>query len=255
MGIFSSEAILCSLCGNPTGVKSRVKLEDGYICGNCIDLCGGNLTPLKKPRTVLKVLDYEDYIMPRIANWKEMEATDFLKPYIQANTKNKMLRIPYNSIIPSFIHYFYFNELKKYEIVEDGRTVTEGGLGRALVGGLLFGGVGAVVGGVTGKRQTSNEILKLSLNITFDNEWVPEVSLDFISHKTSVYSSEYKEATKNIQEAAKFLDRICEQNSAEKSLTQTSSAADEILKYKQLLDIGAITQEEFQAKKESLLNL
>lgn len=70
-----------------------------------------------------------------------------------------------------------------------------------------------------------------------------------------MYSSEYKEATKNIQEAAKFLDRICEQNSTEKSLTQTSSAADEILKYKQLLDIGAITQEEFQAKKESLLNL
>ncbi|MDD5922532.1 MAG: SHOCT domain-containing protein [Eubacteriales bacterium] len=33
------------------------------------------------------------------------------------------------------------------------------------------------------------------------------------------------------------------------------SAADEIRKYKELLDMGAITQEEFEAKKEQLLNL
>ena len=34
-----------------------------------------------------------------------------------------------------------------------------------------------------------------------------------------------------------------------------SSPADEILKYKQLLDVGAITQAEFDAKKKQLLNL
>ena len=34
-----------------------------------------------------------------------------------------------------------------------------------------------------------------------------------------------------------------------------SSAADEILKYKELLDLGAITQEEFDAKKKQLLGL
>ena len=33
------------------------------------------------------------------------------------------------------------------------------------------------------------------------------------------------------------------------------SAADEILKYKQLLDMGAITQEEFDIKKKQLLEL
>jgi hypothetical protein len=35
----------------------------------------------------------------------------------------------------------------------------------------------------------------------------------------------------------------------------TASAADEILKFKQLLDMGAITQEEFDAKKKQLLGL
>lgn len=40
------------------------------------------------------------------------------------------------------------------------------------------------------------------------------------------------------------------------SIQQTSfSSADEILKYKQLLDSGIITQEEFDAKKKQLLNI
>jgi len=37
--------------------------------------------------------------------------------------------------------------------------------------------------------------------------------------------------------------------------TTTVSSADELKKYKELLDMGAITQEEFDAKKKELLNL
>lgn len=36
---------------------------------------------------------------------------------------------------------------------------------------------------------------------------------------------------------------------------QAVSSADEILKYKQLLDMGAITQEEYETKKQQLLEL
>lgn len=39
------------------------------------------------------------------------------------------------------------------------------------------------------------------------------------------------------------------------SETPSNTAADEIMKYKQLLDAGAITQEEYDAKKKQLLNL
>ncbi|MBQ9207030.1 MAG: SHOCT domain-containing protein [Treponema sp.] len=37
--------------------------------------------------------------------------------------------------------------------------------------------------------------------------------------------------------------------------TTTDPAADELLKWKKLLDVGAITQDEFNAKKKQLLGL
>ena len=45
-----------------------------------------------------------------------------------------------------------------------------------------------------------------------------------------------------------------DQAAAQQSSQQTS-AADEIKKFKELLDMGAITQEEFGAKKKQLLGL
>ena len=42
---------------------------------------------------------------------------------------------------------------------------------------------------------------------------------------------------------------------SKETVTPANSAADEILKFKSLLDMGAITQEEFDAKKKQLLGL
>lgn len=52
---------------------------------------------------------------------------------------------------------------------------------------------------------------------------------------------------------AKTQQRMKEQQGAQ--LLAQSSIADELLKFKQLLDAGAITQEEYDAKKKQLLNL
>ena len=58
-----------------------------------------------------------------------------------------------------------------------------------------------------------------------------------------------------------FLDSLCAKAAAEKALAANTaqpsaiSSADEILKYKNLLDSGIISQEEFDAKKKQLLGL
>lgn len=57
-----------------------------------------------------------------------------------------------------------------------------------------------------------------------------------------------------LEAAHKMKDKIIEYHSAP-AATQVPSAADEIRKFKALLDDGIITQDEFDAKKKSLLNL
>lgn len=49
------------------------------------------------------------------------------------------------------------------------------------------------------------------------------------------------------------ISKIKDNNQAGKAINITP--ADEILKYKKLLDIGAITSDEYNAKKKQLLNL
>lgn len=72
----------------------------------------------------------------------------------------------------------------------------------------------------------------------------------------------YRQIVKNVEEVMSVLQIISKDNNA-KSVPQNNpvdvgivySDADEIRKYKALLDDGIITQEEFDAKKKQLLGL
>lgn len=66
-----------------------------------------------------------------------------------------------------------------------------------------------------------------------------------------------KKSAKNINNTIHVvLDKIKKDNSQSEKASSASSVsvADEILKFKNLFDMGAITQEEFEKKKEQLLN-
>ena len=52
-----------------------------------------------------------------------------------------------------------------------------------------------------------------------------------------------------------LLNVICMQEGSNDNLQPQASSADEILKFKALLDRGIITEEEFSAKKKQLLGL
>ena len=53
----------------------------------------------------------------------------------------------------------------------------------------------------------------------------------------------------------KFEDIILKESNQEEKSNNSVSSADELKKFKELLDMGAITQEEFDAKKKQLLGL
>lgn len=87
----------------------------------------------------------------------------------------------------------------------------------------------------------------------------PVVYLPLISKKTKRSSMLYKNTIVQADKILSTLDIMLKETSKEQiniiAENQVFSPADELRKYKELLDDGIITQEEFETKKNILLNL
>ena len=154
---------------------------------------------------------------------------------------------------------FKYESLMGFNLLENGHSVTKGGLGSAVAGGALFGDVGAVVGGITGKKTNSGICDSMELCITLKNTYEDTAYITFISSETKMNSFAYESAKKTAQKCIVALQNIQEYN---RSLAtnlpekiEKYSAADEILKFKKLMDEGIISQDEFEMKKKQLLKL
>ena len=133
------------------------------------------------------------------------------------------------------------DESYEFETV-GGKTVTKkkGGITRAVVGGVVAGPIGALVGSGTAKAETQ----------TVGGIRMTKVNFNTYTGKLQRMSGKYPMGFTD------FLDRCISEASADPTATgQVSSVADEILKFKDLLDKGVITPEEFAAKKSQLLGL
>jgi len=62
-----------------------------------------------------------------------------------------------------------YKDILESEIIEDGQTVTKtsrsGQIGGAIVGSLVAGGVGAIIGGLSAKQTSNNEVNRVDLKI------------------------------------------------------------------------------------------
>ena len=125
---------------------------------------------------------------------------------------------------------------------------------------MLFGGIGAIIGGVTGGKKSKGICNSMKLRISLKNAHIDVIYIDFISTETKTNGFIYKSAQDSAQKCITALEIINDINQSSyadntKTIVQMSSAADEILKFKALFDQGIITQDEFDAKKKELLGL
>lgn len=146
---------------------------------------------------------------------------------------------------------FDFNQVSSYELVESDNTITSGGLGRSAVGAVAFGGVGAVVGALTGGKKTKKVVENLKIKINLKNIETPVVYVELLISKTKTNSLLYKDAIEKADNILSILDYY----SIQKEHIDTTIDDDELLKFKKYLDEGIITQAEFDIKKRELLNL
>ena len=151
---------------------------------------------------------------------------------------------------------FDYSQIVDYSLLEDGSSIASGGVGRAAVGGLLFGAAGAVVGGVT--RGYKSTCTSLQIKLTVKDYVAPAFFITLISKEIIKSSLAYKTVLKQAETILSKLQLITEATTISESSSDQNGAIDvteQIRKFKGLLDDGIITQEEFNLKKKELLNL
>ena len=254
-GLFGEKGT-CSICGKE---KTSKKLSDGFVCSKCLDLCGNNRNTFKKLQDTTTKEILEEIEKERQAN---LDITNFVGTrgvgkLIKFDDNAKKILFPKTLLTKARI--YDYSELLGYEILEDGNTITKGGLGSAVVGGALFGGIGAVVGGLTGGKKSKEVVKSLKVKIVLDNKVVPAEYIELLKTEFKKDGFVYRAAKQEAEDIIAILTSISaenEKNQINNSNTQnTNDPIIEVKRYKELLDNGIITQEEFDKKKKELLNL
>ena len=187
-------------------------------------------------------------------------------PYAQFDDEHRIMILaqkPHILYKPKHFTIFRYDQIINVDLIQNGEnlSITEkSGLGRAAAGGLMFGGAGAVVGALSGKKKTkSEEICKeLKLRITVRDYDDPAFYITIINtpQKTNgfVYKSGMKEAHNILSQLEKIIDE--EQYVSDvRSPEPSGNITEEIREFKALMDEGIITEEEFNAKKKELLDI
>lgn len=149
------------------------------------------------------------------------------------------------------------------EIHENGQTVTKSvrssQIGRAVVGGLLAGGVGAVIGGLSGNKIDKSKITQLDLRLVVNDPSEPVHDVRFLTMESAKDSILYKTAAEDARQWQARMDVLIKraERDAEKSnkskFARVAGVADELQKLAALKASGVLSEEEFRVQKAKLL--
>jgi hypothetical protein len=251
----------CCVCGN---TPSKFPISDGRICKGCFnefkDIPGFilRISTIKKS----ELLNYKKNLDESIVLNDNFKVTKRIGNYIEFDQKRKQFRsIPAISSRNKIQKVYYCDDIIEYELLEDGITVTSGGLGRAAVGGVLLGGVGAIVGGVTGKKKSRSEIENFKIKLTLNDFNNPTVYIELLNKKKiKTNSNKYKEMYEKAQEILSTLavlqnNKDSNASTVEINKENNNSVTGQLREFKSLLDDGVITEDEFNNKKKELLEI
>ena len=163
-----------------------------------------------------------------------------------------------------------YNDLLSSEIFEDGKTITRSSrtsqLGGALIGGLALGGIGAIIGGLSGGKTSTNRVTKIDLRLTINRTNAPVHDINFMNMEGRYAEFAYPGAIsrarhwhgllKVIIHKADEEDKLKERKASLEKMNnaKNNSVADELSKLADLKKQGIITEEEFASQKEKLLS-
>ena len=233
----------CPVCGGKMGLLNREKSADGLICAGCSNFFYSRLgfRASKQPTDVLA--SYWATLEQRRKVFKESDSIyDGDSLFVSIDKGNQLFFFGHRSGDKGPRVIYSFDEVSGYDSDADDVMVTKsvGGIGRAVVGAAVAGPVGAIVGASTAKSETRKGRSKENVSIRFALP-LGEQLLQKQTYPAGI--------TDFLKECVAGKER------AQAAVQPAGSVADELLKFKQLLDLGAITEEEYAAKKAQLLGM
>lgn len=203
---------------------------------------------------ILIILAIVLYVDSKKEDIKNMESigfniTNIIENTIELDENKKLFRIR-KSFYNSTTKIYKYSDILEFELLEDDNTIeTSAGIGKAIAGGVLFGGVGAIVGANTAKRNSKTVIDSMKIRITLKDIQNPMEFIDVSNSRLKANTEEYRKAIERAQKILSVLS-IIKNNSQNEA-----DYIEEIKKYKKLLDDNIISEEEFEKKKKELLKL
>ncbi len=162
------------------------------------------------------------------------------------NENNKLHIINTNESSTKSLNY---NDLISIEIIENGEIIFKKSIlrtiGGAIAGGVIAGGTGSVIGGLSGDTKMQKEIKSIIVKLLIRDIKSSSIELKLESVFRTENANEIKDCINVI------MDKIDKESYKEPSLSIT----DELFKLNKLKEQNIITEEEFIQQKNKILNL
>jgi len=204
--------------------------------------------------------------IPDFTPSQQYTSSDGLKVIGYDEDRKQFVITSLNSQITSSKIFSYVDILSA-EIFYDGSTVTKTNrvsqLGGALIGGLALGGLGAVVGGLSGKTSSKKEVEKIELRIIVNDKESPIQDIIFLNTKCKEWTPLYKESDKSVRHWFAIISLLIEEADKEDAknsrhpmldTNQNNSLADTLNDLNELFQKGILTEAEFSKAKQNAIN-
>lgn len=262
--VFFDLKTTCGICNNETGLnRYKVKKSNVWICAKCLKKAGGFTNVNVSKNTIEEIKQFIDdnenkaNLKQELIIDKPLQIAEGMYKYcldnkfgsgFNENWGIKHFRVLENNLMNDEEVKMAFIGLHNYK----SGTKHDGYFAYAVTNKRIILGQKQTIAGEKFNTVSLNNIN----DITFKSGLMfGIVTIDTIKETFNVALSKNfaKAVNTRINEVIEEVKGISV-NKVRVS-NNTSSVADEILKFKELLDMGAITQDEFDAKKKQLLNI
>jgi hypothetical protein len=163
------------------------------------------------------------------------------------------------------LRFIGYGDIIESEVIAGGDTIIKTSrasqFAGAAVGGLLLGGVGAVIGGLSGKKVENQDIKNVLLKLLINDTSSPVHVIDFIETTDNGQQTNPKIAlqeAKSLHDLVSVIIKQAEQETESKTKKQPeahqASIAEQIAQLSELHKSGAISDDEFTIAKKKLLS-